>query len=152
MNMEIRILSEMLGKTFVSVRRLPNPSISNCRDRDALKFEEANGGHFIFYHDQDCCESVWIEDICGDLEDLVGAPITTAECVSDYNAEPNGIDRDRIDDHYTWTFYRFGTMKGSVTVRWFGTSNGYYSEDVGYRYVTDSMMKFFGFGQRKSRG
>jgi len=33
---------------------------------------------FKFYHEQDCCESVSIEEIIGDLDDLVGVPMLEA--------------------------------------------------------------------------
>lgn len=103
-----------------------------CRavaDGDELRLYLTDDHYVRFHHDQDCCESVSIEDVCGDLDDLVGEPLTEAEEVSGYN----GPDLDH--ESYTWTFYRFGTRRGSVTVRWLGISNGYYSEGVSVEVV-----------------
>jgi hypothetical protein len=91
----------------------------------------SNTNYVRFSHHQDCCEHVYIEDICGDLDDLIGAPLVEAEEVSNYDAGPLG----EYDESYTWTFYRFRTRKGSVTVRWYGSSNGYYSESVSVEVV-----------------
>ena len=67
--------------------------------------------------------------MCGNLSDLENSPILVAEEVSSVGAkEPV----KSYDDSYTWTFYKFSTIKGSVTVRWLGTSNGYYSESVDF--------------------
>lgn len=71
-----------------------------------------------------------MDDICGDLQDLVGVQITQAECVTD----SSGDDDDGTN---TWTFYKIGTPKGRVTVRWYGSSNGYYSESVTFARIDD---------------
>lgn len=98
------------------------------KDQCELLFENEQG-RYVFYHRQDCCETVWIEEIVGDLEDLVGHPLFLAEEVSGYvGPEPDGVES------YTWTFYKFGTPMGRVTVRWLGQSNGYYSESVDLVY------------------
>jgi hypothetical protein len=86
-----------------------------------------DGSVFRFWYEHDCCASCSIAEVIGDLNDLVGAPLLEAEVISskDHPA-PDG------EESFTWTFYKFGTSKGSVTVRWLGTSNGYYSEDVSF--------------------
>ncbi|WP_244943901.1 DUF7448 domain-containing protein [Siminovitchia fortis] len=91
---------------------------------DELIFYTSDGEIYKMYHEQHSYESVSIEDINGDLKDLIGNPITMAEEVTqdDLNAPESG----------TWTFYKFATIKGFVTIRWYGESNGYYSESVDF--------------------
>ena len=110
-------MAQMLGKTFVQV----TGSVGGYE----MTFETAQGERFMFAHSQDCCESVDINDIVGDLQDLVGSPLLVAEEVSGAT-EP---DEEHYES-YTYTFYKFATRKGYVDVRWLGESNGYYSEGV----------------------
>lgn len=92
---------------------------------DEIKFFQNGRERFRMYHSQDCCESVSVEDVCGDIGDLIGSPIVEADEVSNYEGpEPE------CSESYTWTFYKLGTTKGHVTIRWLGESNGYYSESV----------------------
>lgn len=116
-------IEKLIGKTLTSA------AVNG--DKDRISFEASDGSEYVMYHDQDCCESVYVEDVCGDLSDLVGSPILEAEKVVSANEWPEGIEKPQYtDDSYTWTFYKLGTNKGRVTVRWFGSSNGYYSEGV----------------------
>ena len=110
-------IAQMLGKTFVQV--------TGSADSDEMLFETATGERFMFAHQQDCCETVRINDIVGDLQDLVGEPLLVAEEVQGAT-EP---DEEHYES-YTYTFYKFATRKGYVDVRWLGESNGYYSESV----------------------
>ena len=70
---------------------------------------------------QDCCEEVHLEDISGieSLEDLKGE--TVQELYLSDNFDP-------ADSGHTWTFIVLRTGHYSVTFRWCGISNGYYSE------------------------
>lgn len=90
---------------------------------------------YVFYHDRDCCELVDLEDFDGDADDLIGALITTAEapCSKDY-CSPSGESENR-DDCIQWTFYKIETNKGGIFMRWLGSSNGYYSVDVGIKVI-----------------
>lgn len=43
--------------------------------------------------------------------------------------------QDKYSESYTWTFYRLQTTRGLVVMRWYGESNGYYSESVEFAEV-----------------
>ena len=87
-------------------------------DREII-FRTNDGRRFSMHHSQDCCENVYIESVAGDLGDLVGVPIMIAEEVYEEPVATLG-----------WTFYKFATQKGYVTIRWCGSSNGDYSVRV----------------------
>ena len=113
-------ISELIGKTLLKIDK----------QDDEITFFCSSGEAYKLYHSQDCCESVCIEDIVGDLDDLIGASILKAsEDTSEVN--PEGIVKDD-QDSFTWTFYNFATTKGYVTIRFYGESNGYYSESVDF--------------------
>ena len=108
-------IEDMVGKVFTSVTQ------------DGYEMVFANEKEkFTFGHWQDCCESVTIEDIVGDLSDLEGEPLLIAEEVSGETPTEDDVYRESC----TWTFYKFATRKGYVDVRWLGESNGFYSESV----------------------
>lgn len=121
-------LEPMLGLTFVSV---------HCLSDEKMIFTAEDGREFVFYHPQNCCESVYINDITGDLQDLVGEPLLVAEEIT--GETPVDYEFEYEPESYTWTFYKFATRKGYVDVRWLGTSNGFYGESV-FLLVRDSSV------------
>lgn len=102
---------------------------------EKLIFETSDGSEYQMYHDQDCCESVYLQDVIGDLDDLVNSEIVLAEEVTNEGEEEYGT--------FTWTFYKFRTNKGDVTLRWYGSSNGYYSERVDFVCSRKGKIKDF---------
>ena len=74
-------------------------------------------------------------DVIGNLEDLIGTPIVMAEEVSSEQENPMGVDIPEYQESFTWTFYKLATINGYVTIRWYGESNGYYSEEVSFKEV-----------------
>ena len=112
--------SEIVGKTVVNIK--------GGVGSDKMTFLCDDGTIYAMYHDQDCCENVSVEDIDADLGLLIGSPVLVAEeSTSDTN--PPGV-KPEYQDSFTWTFYKLATAKGHVTIRWYGESNGYYSERV----------------------
>lgn len=111
---------DILGKIITEIR-------SNY---DTITFICNDGDIFRMYHEQDCCEGVYVEDIIGDLDDLLNSPILMAEEIIHSGENPEGVPTKEYQDSFTWTFYKLATIKGYVTIRWYGESNGYYSERV----------------------
>lgn len=110
---------DLKGKTLVKIEGL---TIGN----DEVRFFTDDGKIMEMFHEQDCCENVRIEDIIGDTDDLIGTPILLAEEVTEFGDKYQSC---------TWTFYKIGTLKGSITIRWLGESKGYYSEKVNIKWI-----------------
>lgn len=78
-----------------------------------------------FGHDQDCCELVRLYEYHGSIqagEKLIDIKVTT----------------DNYDEAYesgTWTFITIETDKSTLTLRFLGESNGYYSEEVDIEFT-----------------
>ena len=121
--------NELVGQTIQKITGAEKGS-------DIIKFYLSDGRIAYLQHEQDCCESVEVKDICGDIQDLIGVPIARASEDSN-NDEPQLSDSD---ESWTWTFYNIGTSKGHVTIRWYGTSNGYYSESVTFGFLDHNVQ------------
>jgi hypothetical protein len=125
--MSIKQFSDLKGHTIKSITGEVGGEFITIALTDKSKF--------MLYHAQDCCESVYVEDIIGDLQDLVGSPLLMAEEVSnDETFDDSHMDYSYISSA-TWTFYKLATANGYVTIRWFGWSNGYYSEEVNFKQI-----------------
>lgn len=121
---------------FGDLKGLTLRSIRVNADKDRVWFDTADGRQFEMFHEQDCCEQVLVEEIIGDLRDLIGAPILVAEeVVSEKPPADKALEYE--PESQTWTFYKLRTIKGSVDIRWWGTSNGYYSESVYFHELKD---------------
>ena len=115
---------------FVDINILKGKILKDIKIRgtESILFIDEDNIEYEMFHDYDCCENVYIEDICGDINNLIGSEIIMAEEVINRDLSP----LNEFDESYTWTFYKFATVKGYVTIRWYGESNGYYSERVDF--------------------
>ncbi len=110
-------LDYLLGKTIAAV----NGGINSAE----LIFTLSNGEKFVMYHDQDCCESVYVADVTGFFSDILNSPVLRV-----FENVQDGSNEEGCWGSRTYTFYTITTFNGSVTIRWIGESNGYYSESV----------------------
>lgn len=109
-------MENLKGLTVQSVTGLEEGSAE-------VTFNLYNGSKIIMFHEQDCCESVYLEDVCGHEEDLIDATILHFE--ERYSTHEETAEGDK-----KFTFYDIQTDRGCVNLRWIGTSNGNYSVSV----------------------
>ena len=115
-------ISELKGKKILMLEGdLRNDIIFICSDNSKYQM----------YHRQDCCENVSVEEIIGDINDLIDSEILMSECVTNSEVEQNQYGWS------LWTFYKFATNKGYVTIRWLGESE-YYSIDVDFICIQEA--------------
>lgn len=107
--------NELLNASEITEERLEYSKV--------ILFHREDDNVVEMYHSQMCCETVYLNDIDGDLSDIVGEKILDAE----ERTEERTID---YRERERWTFYHIRTAKGCVVLRWYGSSNGYYSEAV----------------------
>jgi len=102
-------ITELVGRTITEIIGLEKGDAQILFKTDQDKYGMA--------HMHECCEVVTVEEIAGDPEWLLNSPVTraSADCYDDAAG--------------TSTFYRFSTVKGTVTIRWYGESmSGCYGE------------------------
>lgn len=116
-------VDKLIGKTLIEIKII--------KEYDEIIFICDDNTQYRMYHDQEMCEDVYIEDICGNIKDLINSPIIIAKESTNFD-NPKCIE---FDKSFTWTFYKFATVKGHVTIRWYGTSSGYYSEFVDFEKI-----------------
>lgn len=114
--------NELVGKTLTKVEISP--------DRDEANFYCNDGTRYKMYHTQGVCETVVINDISGNIEDLLESPIL--------NAIKRVDVRKQIVDEYNnflLIFFKLVTAKGQVVIRWYSEADGYSPYDVDFVMV-----------------
>ena len=92
---------------------------------DRILLTTQSGRQILIHHEQDCCESVSIEDTEGNWHSLLGKPL--AEVSEEYGQIGNPPE---YADSWTRTELTFKVDGATVINRWIGESNGYYSETI----------------------
>lgn len=110
-------MNEFVGEVPVSITGCESGSDNIC-------FTMKSGKVIRMFHYQECCESVSVEEVIGcEPQDLIGHEILSA-------SEDSNGETSEYGDEQQWTFYTLRSHGGTMTIRWYGTSNGFYSTSV----------------------
>jgi hypothetical protein len=128
-----------VGWKYIDIETLIGKKIIELNIResaDEVLFGTDDGKKWIMHHNQDCCESVDLERVDGELSDLLYEIITDAECKTFSGYEDDGdwpkflLKEPEWLESWTVSKLDFTTAKGLVSFIWQGRSNGYYGEEV----------------------
>jgi hypothetical protein len=106
---EYRELEAMVGETVIGIDFF-NDRQSNLPKEVLITMK--SGKQLRLHHDQDCCETVELVSIDGDICKLIGKPILSTETKITLRCDAE-----------------------TVIMRWIGESNGYYGEDVDFEIL-----------------
>lgn len=111
-------IENIVGKTVASI------DIVDSNYDDMVLFKFTDGSYATMQHYQSCCESVNLEEYSQEeLKELVGQTILSAR-------EDSKDDESDTYGSSGWTFYNIQGNRSFANLRWFGSSNGYYSIGV----------------------
>ena len=91
-------------------------------------------GTLTMIHYQNCCEYVSVDDVTGSVEDLIGKVVRVAE-----ERESNDVPPYNNNECEQWTLYEIRTDGGDLSIRWYGSSKGYYSVSVSCEWATNDV-------------
>jgi hypothetical protein len=106
-------------KKVVGLKQNSGEVMFICKDNYVVKM----------YHEQDCCESVYL-DSADSIDNNDDIYTDCNWCIMEIVDNVNRGGKREWTESFTWTFYKMKTNKGYDTLRWYGESNGYYSEKV----------------------
>jgi hypothetical protein len=117
MRKQIKVFDNLIGETIIDL-------VVDTANKE-VQLHLLCGRSFKLYHNQDCCEEFSVEGIDGGIEGILNSPLLLAEHVS-IHKEVDGYGSE------TSHWYKLGMIKDTITLRFIGSSNGYYSEAVDF--------------------
>lgn len=119
-------VEELAGKTIINLDDSANGD---------LRFTMDDGSVYEMGYIPDCCATCDIESGLSDLQAMVGQKLVSVSMDTSSERPADVAKPEYEPESQTWTFYTFRSNEATAQLRWFGESNGYYSESVTFRCV-----------------
>jgi hypothetical protein len=132
MSTKIKILP-LVGKYITNIEFV------KIYENDAILFHTSDNIIYSLWHEQEYSEIVSMKDVVGNIGVILNTPILMAEEIIEHDP-----DAELNDDNYaseTWSYYKFATVNGYVTISWYGKSNGCYTETAEFEILDDEMKE-----------